>query len=121
VWTGRGATHYIRQLGTCVWWFALSDIPGELAGSAFSITFRGDIRPNFTLVGEWAFVVKPSRPDIPPIALESVTFSIEFEDSGGEEVVIIQGPGADLTTGGPYANFYSATTLERVAPLPVGQ
>ncbi len=103
-----------------MWWFALSDIPGEPPGSAHSITFRGDLRPDLTLVGEWAFVVKPSRPDAPPLALEPVTFTIEFEDAGSEEAVIIQGPGADLTTGGPVANFYSAITLERIGPLPVG-
>jgi hypothetical protein len=121
IWNGRGARHYVRQLGDCVWWFALSDIPGDPPGSAFSITFRGEIRPDFTLVGEWAFVVKPSRPDAPPVELDSITFSIEFDDIGGEEAVIIKGPGADATTGGPVANFYSAITLERVGPLPVGQ
>jgi hypothetical protein len=121
IWSGRGARHYVRQLGDCVWWFALSDVPGEPPGSAFSITFRGEIRADFTLVGEWAFVVKPSRPDAPPIALESIAFSIEFAEAGGEEIVIIKGPGADTTTGGPVANFYSAITLERVGLLPAGQ
>lgn len=104
-----------------MWWIALSDIPGQPAGSAHSITFHGEIRQDFTLVGEWAFVVRPIMPGTPPSTLEPVTFSIEVEEAAGEEVVIIQGHGAGPNTGGPVADFYAAITLERVGPLPVGQ
>lgn len=120
-WRGRSAVHYVRQSGSCVWWIALSDIPGEPAGSAHSITFHGQIRQDFTLVGEWAFVVRPIMPGTPPSAMEPVTFSIEVDGVGGQEAVIIQGPGAGPNTGGPVADFYAAITLERVGPLPVSR
>jgi len=120
-WSGRGATHYVRQLGSCVWWIALSDIPGQPPGSAHSITFHGFIRTDFSLVGEWAFVIRPSRPDSPPLAMERITFTVEVEDADGEEAVVIRGPGADPQTGGPVVNFYSAISLERVGPLPASQ
>lgn len=120
-WRGRSAIHYVRQSGTCVWWIALSDFPGEPAGSAHSITFHGQLRQDFTLAGEWAFVVRPIMPGTPPSNLEPVTFSIEFDEVGGEEVVILRGPGAGPNTGGPVVDFYAAISLERVGPLPRGQ
>lgn len=120
MWHGRGAIHYVRQLGTCVWWIALSDIPGEDAGSAFSIMFHGRIHQDFTVVGDRAFVIKPARPDAPPIAVEHVTFSIEVDEAGGEEVLTMQGPGATSNTG-TIVDFYAAISLQRVGPLPVGQ
>ncbi|MGH2489733.1 MAG: hypothetical protein ACRDFR_08985 [Candidatus Limnocylindria bacterium] len=119
-WSGRGALHYLRQSGSCVWWIALSNIPGEPAGSAHSIIFHGRVHADFTLTGEWAFVIKPSRPDAPPAVMEHITFSIEVVEADGQEAVVLHGPGADPETGGPVANFYSAITLERVGPLPVG-
>lgn len=119
-WRGRGAVHYVRQLGTCVWWIALSDIPGEPAGSAFSISFRGQVRQDFTLVGEWAFVVRPIIPGIPASAPQPVTFTIDVDVSGGEDALILQGPGGGIDTGGPVVGFYDAITLERVGPLPIG-
>ena len=119
-WSGRGALHYIRQVGECVWWIALSNAPGEPAGSYLSISFQGRVRPDFTLAGDWGFVVKPARPDAPPANLEPVVFTIGFVEVNGQETVVIYGPGADANTGGPIANFYSAISLERVGPLPPG-
>ena len=120
-WRGRGAVHYVRQLGTCVWWIALSDIPGEPAGSAFSVSFHGQVRQDFTVVGEWAFVVRPVIPGTPANALQPVTLTIEVDASGGEEALILLGPGGGIDTGGPVVGFYDAITMERVGPLPVGR
>ena len=120
-WRGRSAVHYVRQLESCVWWFALSDLPGEPAGSAFSISFHGHVRQDFTLVGEWAFVVRPVTPGTPASALEPVTFTIDVDVSGGEEALILLGPGGGIDTGGPVVGFYDAVTLERVGPLPGGR
>lgn len=117
-WTGRGALHYVRQLGSCVWWIALSDIPGQPAGSAHSITFHGRLRPDFTLVGEWAFVVRPTLPGTPPSAMELITLTIEVDDAGGEEAIILRGPGFGGTFG---PGFYDQITLTRVGPLPISQ
>lgn len=120
-WHGRGAVHYVRQLGDCVWWIALSDIPGEAEGSAYSISFHGQLHQDFTVVGDWAFVVKPSRPDAPPIAVERVILTIDFDATGRDEEIVLRGPGGGPDTGGPVVGFYDAITLERVGPLPVGQ
>jgi hypothetical protein len=119
-WRGRGAVHHIRQSGNCVWWIALSDIPGEPAGSAFSITFHGQIRQDFTLVGEWAFVVRPII-GTPPSGMEALTLTIDIDSTGGEEKLILRGVGGGPDTGGPVVGFYDAITMERVGPLPVGQ
>lgn len=120
-WRGRGAVHHIRQSGSCVWWIALSDIPGLPPGSAYSITFHGQVRPAFTLVGEWAFVVRPIMPGTPPSGMQPITLSIDVAASGGEEEIVLRGPGGGPDTGGPVVDFYDAITMERVGPLPVGQ
>jgi hypothetical protein len=120
-WRGRGAVHHIRQSGSCVWWIATSDIPGQPAGSAYSITFHGQIRQDFTLVGEWAFVVRPIMPGTPPSAMEPITLTIDVDTTGGEETLILRGPGGGPDTGGPVVDFYDAITMERIGPLPVGQ
>jgi hypothetical protein len=104
-----------------VWWIAFSDIPGLPAGSAYSITFHGQIRQDFTLVGEWAFVVRPTMPGTPPSRMERITLTIDVDATGGEEALILRGPGGGPDTGGPVVDFYDAITMERVGPLPVGQ
>lgn len=119
-WRGRSAVHYVRQSGSCVWWIALSDIPGEPAGSDFSISFHGQVRQDFTVVGAWAFVVRPILPGMRATALEPITFTIDVDNSGGEEALILRGPGGGPDTGGPVVGFYDAITLERVGPLPIG-
>jgi hypothetical protein len=73
------------------------------------------------VVGEWAFVVRPITPGTPAIALEPVTFAIDVDASGGEEALILLGPGGGIDTGGPVVGFCDAITLERVGPLPVGR
>jgi hypothetical protein len=120
-WRGRGAVHHIRQSGSCVWWIALSDFPGLPAGSAYSITFHGQIQQDFTLVGEWAFVVRPITPGTPPSGMERVTLTIDVDATSGEEEIVLRGPGGGPDTGGPVVDFYDAITMERVGPLPVGQ
>jgi hypothetical protein len=120
-WRGRGAVHHVRQAGSCVWWIAFSDIPGEPAGSAYSITFHGQIRQDFTLVGEWAFVVRPIMPGTPPSGVEPIILDIDVDTTGGEETLILRGPGGGPDTGGPVVDFYDAITMERVGPLPIGQ
>jgi len=42
-WEGGATIHYVRQIGDCVWWIALSDWPDQALGDFYSITFSGHL------------------------------------------------------------------------------
>jgi len=111
-WGGGSTIHYLRQIGSCVWWEAVSNLPGAPLGSHWRRAFYGRLASDFTLSGEWAEVF--NDPSFRPGGPESgwVEFQIVTETLGGEE---------EINTGGQVVDFYHAITLERVGPLPVGQ
>ena len=56
-WSSGAALRYVRQEGSCVWWFALSNFPNQGPGACFSEVFAGRLTSDFTLSGEVAPIV----------------------------------------------------------------
>jgi hypothetical protein len=55
-WLGGSTIHHVRQVGDCVWWVGISDLPGEAAGDSWLNSFQGHLTTDFTLSGVWADV-----------------------------------------------------------------
>jgi hypothetical protein len=118
-WRGAQSVVFARQEGSCVWWIALSDFPGQERGSQFMFMFRGEIGTDFMLTGEWIVVVRPGG--IGGIAGRrhgSVTFEIDTETLDGEDTVVLR---STTVAGESGAGPYGSVTLEYVGPLPASQ
>jgi hypothetical protein len=111
-WRGEQAVHYVRQVGSCVWWIALSDYPGRELGAQYMVVFRGDIAADFTLTGEWMDVV--FRPGISNQRRGFVTFDVATETVSGDETLVLR----STTTAEQGAGPYASVTLEYFGPLP---
>jgi len=116
-WQGARSVTFVRQVGSCVSWISLSDNPNQELGAWAMVTFRGQIASDFTLSGEWTWIVRPLNISGP--LGESVTFEIDLATVNGQETLVLrstttasQGQG-----GGPYG----AVTLEYAGPLPPSQ
>jgi hypothetical protein len=113
-WQGAGRATFVRQLGSCVSWFALSNSPNRELGSDEMITFHGQVAADFTLSGEWTWILR--HPNAPGPFGDSVTFEIDSAIVDGEETLVLRStttvPPSD--GGGPYG----AATLEYAGPLP---
>lgn len=111
-WEGSETIHYIRQLGDCVWWIALSNWPGQVPGAFYSITFNGHLNADFTVTGEWAVIVIPRGPGTP--ATEGLArFTVDISEESGVETVVLSRVGEGPSEGG-----YHSATLHYVGPLP---
>jgi hypothetical protein len=113
-WEGARSVTFVRQVGSCVSWIALSDNPNQELGAWAMSTFRGDIGSDFTLSGAWTWIVRPIGL-VGPMG-GSVTFEIELGTVTGEETLVLRSTTAASQGegGGPYG----AATLEYAGPLP---
>jgi hypothetical protein len=109
-WQGARSVTFVRQVGSCVSWISLSDPPGQELGASQMVIFRGELASDFTLSGEWSWIVGI---DHPPVG--SVTFEIDQATVNGEETLVLRSttPAAMSEGGGPYG----AATLEYAGPL----
>ena len=106
-WGGGSTIHYIREIGTCVWWEAVSNLPGAPLGSHWRNVFHGSVAPDFTLSGDWAELYNDSSfrqggPESGWVQLEIVIESV----AGEETVTLVRG----ATRGDPYR----PESLERI-------
>jgi hypothetical protein len=78
------------------------------------ITFHGQVASDFTLSGEWTWILR--HPNAPGPLSESVTFEIDSATVNGEEILVLRSttPAPASDGGGPYG----AVTLEYTGPLP---
>jgi hypothetical protein len=112
-WEGGATTHYVRQIGECVWWIALSHWPGQELGDFYSITFAGRLDTDFTLHGEFAAILRPHLGGVPISPGGRVTFAIDLSE---EPIRMHQVAPIDPSAGG-----YVDATLRYVGPLPLPQ
>lgn len=111
-WHGAQSVVFIRQEGSCVWWIALSDYPGHELGAQYMVTFRGDLAFDFTLSGEWMYVVP--LPGISDQRHGFVRFDVAIETVAGEETLVLRSTTTAEQGGGPYGSV----TLDYIGPLP---
>jgi hypothetical protein len=106
-WGGGSTIHYIRQIGSCVWWEAVSNLPGAPLGSHWRNAFHGSVAPDFTVSGDWAELYNDSsfRQGGPESGW--VQLQIVIETVGGEEVI-------SLVRGATMGDPYRPETLEPV-------
>jgi len=81
-WQGASGSYQVSQIGSCVWWVALSSWPENALGSDWQFVFRGEISPDFTLSGDWAFVYIDNYAGRPS---GKVAYQIEFASTNGTE------------------------------------
>jgi hypothetical protein len=113
-WQGARSVTFVRQVGSCVSWIALSNNPNQELGAWAMSTFRGDIGSDFTLSGAWTWIVRPLG--VPGQMGGSVTFEIELATVNGEETLVLRSTTTAPQGGG--GGPYGAATLERAGPLP---
>lgn len=110
-WRAVESVHYVRQVGGCVWWVALSDVAGQELGGSGVLIFHGGLRPDFTLRGEWMYVLRPPFSNAPPRGTATFIIDVSFVD-GVETINLRQ---ADpVEDEGPY----ESATLTYEGPLP---
>lgn len=112
-WEGSDTIHYIRQLGDCVWWIALSNWPDQVPGAFYSITFSGHLNADFSVTGEWAVIVIPRSTGESPPTEGIVRFTVDITEENGVETIVLSRVG-----GGPSEGGYHSATLHYVGPLP---
>jgi hypothetical protein len=112
-WRAGPTTIFARQLGSCVGWTQLSDIPGQDLGAVFMAIFQGEIAPDFTVSGEWMTIV-PAGGAFPDPLHGSATFTIEVETTSGAETVVLRSP---ATGQGPYGQGVVLTYLGPLLPV----
>jgi hypothetical protein len=110
-WEGAATVHYVRQIGECVWWIALSDWPSQELGDFYSITFAGRLHQDLTLQGEFAAILRPNLGGVPISPGGRVTFAIDLSE---EPIRMRQVAPVEPTAGG-----YVDVTLGYVGPLPL--
>ncbi len=81
------------------------------------VTFRGELASDFTLSGEWTWILR--HPNLSGPFRGSVTFEIEPTTVNGEEAMVLRSTttASEVEGGGPYG----AVTLEYAGPLPAHQ
>lgn len=114
-WEGGATVHYVRQIGDCVWWIALSDWPDQALGDFYSITFSGHLSPDFTLQGNFAAILRPNMVGVPISPRGHVKFEIDVpEPNSKEPLTLRQVDVIDPSEGG-----YVDITLRLIGPLPL--
>jgi hypothetical protein len=106
-WGGGSTIHYIRQIGDCVWWEAVSNLPGAPLGAHWRNAFHGSLAPDFTVSGDWAELYNDSsfRQGGPENGW--VQLQIVIETVGGEETIT-------LVRGATRGDPYRPESLERI-------
>lgn len=108
-WSGPIGVHYVRQVGSCVWWILLGT---DREGTHPAIVFRGELASDFTITGEWMVVMRPTY--IAEPLNGDVTFDIELGSDGETIRLVSHDPGIEQGGVGPYAG----STLTYEGPLP---
>jgi hypothetical protein len=112
-WEGSDTIHYIRQLGDCVWWIALSTWPDQVPGAHYSITFSGHMNADFSVTGGWAMIVIPRGGGESHSSEGIVRFTVDISQESGVETIVLSRVG-----GGPSEGGYRSATLRYIGPLP---
>ena len=109
-WSGGSTVHFMRQNGSCVWWEAVSNLPGDPLGTYWRNVFLGQLAPDFTLSGDWAEVFNEPRFRQSGPENGWVQFAIQIDTtSGQDEITLVR----MATHGDPYR----IETLHRI-PMP---
>lgn len=114
-WEGGATVHYVRQIGDCVWWIALSDWPGQSLGDFYSITFSGHLSPDFIVQGDFAAILRPNMVGIPISPRGHVKFEIDLPEANSEEPITLR----QFDVIEPDEGGYIDNTLRYVGPLPL--
>jgi hypothetical protein len=97
-WEGEGGLYHISQHGSCVWWVA-EDGPHSL-GADWLAAFHGQLAPDFTLRGEWAFAYIAHVVDRPT---GEIVYQIDVAADGG--TVTLRALSLTAPPHSPAANF----------------
>ena len=112
-WTGGSTIHHLRQVGDCVWWVGISDLPGEPAGESWLNSFQGHLASDFTLSGVWADVYT----DRVGILHEGrTTYRILMTEVDGAISIVLEQEDALADGQGIYLRDYYADTLVPILP-----
>ena len=113
-WEGGAFLHHVRQVGDCVWWIGYAQWPGTEPGELATLTFFGWLKPDFSVAGQFATIVRPSAsgPYYPGPPDGPVVFLIGFDPDSGS-VAELTRVGAGQTEA-----EYPTDELRLVGPLP---
>lgn len=112
-WVGGSTIHHMRQVGDCVWWVGLSNLPGESQGESWLNTFQGHLTSDFTLSGVWA--------DVYTVRLGSLhegrtTYRIKLTVVGAADSIVLEQDDTASLEHGIYLRDYYADRLVQFAP-----
>ena len=112
-WGGGSTIHHVRQVGDCVWWVGISDLPGEAPGESWMNSFQGHVKSDFTLSGIWADVYT----DLSGSLHEGrTTYPIEMTMvDGADSIVLVQDDDLPDEHGINLRDYY-ADRLVRLVP-----
>jgi hypothetical protein len=100
-------TFHLYQSGSCLWWAGGQPdetLNPDLLGpsGANTMVFHGEVRSDFTIVGEWAIL----GDDVPVRSWGTAELRIEADDAGEIRIVAVSREGNDY-------NFLTDTFLRR--------
>jgi hypothetical protein len=107
-WVGGSTIHHVRQVGDCVWWVGISDLPGEAPGESWLNSFQGHLKPDFTLSGVWADVFTDLSGNLHE---GRTTYRIEMTEVEGAESIVLEQDDALPDEHGIYLRDYYADRL----------
>jgi hypothetical protein len=114
-WQGGATIHYVRQIGSCVWWIALSDWPDQELGAFYSFTFSGHVSSDFTLQGDFAAILRPNLGGVPISPRGHIKFQIDLPEANSDEPITLRQ--VDVTE--ELEGSYIDNTLRYLGPLPL--
>ena len=114
-WEGGATVHYVRQIGDCVWWIALSDWPDQELGDFYSFTFSGHLSSDFTLEGDFAAILRPNLMGLPISPSGHIKFDIDLPEANSDEPITLRQ--VDVTE--EMEGSYIDNTLRYLGPLPL--
>jgi hypothetical protein len=109
-WVGGSTIHHVRQVGNCVWWVGMSDLPGESPGESWLNSFQGHLNADFTLSGVWADVYTERSGSLHE---GRTTYVIQVSGDGGDSIVFAQDDTVSDEHGIPLRDYYA----DRLVPL----
>jgi hypothetical protein len=78
-WSGNdGGIYYMKQIDSCLWWSALSSFEGQPPGDAWVMTFKGQVRADKTIHGEFVDV----KSNNPGSGTMTIQIDAQQSDSG---------------------------------------
>lgn len=112
-WVGGSTIHHLRQVGDCVWWVGISDLPGEAPGASWMNSFQGHLSSDFTLSGIWADVYTDRSGSLHE---GRTTYLIQLTSEDGADSIVLEQDDTVPDEHGIYLRDYYAEQLVPLVP-----